>query len=405
MVDQPFQRAPSYVASVLLAVALAGCGKQQAPPPPPPPTVTVSYPVQRDVTDWDEYVGHLQSPETAQVEARISGLIVEAPLKEGSLVRKGDVLFVIDDRPYKADLDNKKATVAKDAARVDLAKTQLARSADLLQKHAVSQQDYDTAKATFVQAQAQVLADKAAEETADLNLQWTRVAAPIDGRVGKMAVTEGNLVSGGAGGGQGSLLTTIVSVDPIYCYVPVPESAFLRYQSIAGRNGSTDVRTAKIPCGIGLVNEPAFPHAGYIDFMDNSVDIRTGTIQIRGVIPNPSGELTPGLSAKMRITGTGSYKALLVPNEAVGTEQNEHYLLVLGQDNIVATREVKLGTLFGALRSITAGLKAGDAVIVDGLQHARSGMKVTPHEAPISGAALESLPPPSQAFQEKTVQR
>lgn len=351
--------------------------------------VTVSKPLNREVTDWDEYTGHLVSPETANIAARISGIIVAAPFKEGALVKKNDVLFIIDDRPFKADIENKRANVAKDEAQVALAKAQLARSDDLLKKKAISQQEYDTSKATFDQSHAQVAADQAAVDTAQLNLDWTRVTAPISGRVSRMNVTVGNLVNGGAG--QATLLTTIVSVDPMYCYVSVPERAFLKYQTYAEHSKGESVREAKIPCFIKLENEKNFPHAGTIDFIDNNVDPATGTIQLRGVIPNSNGALTPGLFAQMRITGSGPYQTLLIPDVAVSAQQNERYLMVVERDDTVAVRNVQLGGLFGSLRSITEGLKPDDRVIVNGLQLVRPGGKAAPKEAPIPADAIAAL--------------
>jgi len=359
------------------------------------------------VVDWEEYTGHLQSPQTANVAARISGFIEEVPFQEGALVHKGDVLFVIDDRPFKADLDNRRGNVAKDEAQVNLSQTQLNRSEKLLKTNVVDQQDYDTNTAGYQQAVAQLAADKAAEETSRLNLEWTRVTAPIDGRISRMNITVGNLINGGAG--QATLLTTIVSVDPVYCYVSVPERAFLKYQAYAAKEEHASVRTAKIPCYIQLENETDYPHKGYIDFIDNSLDTNTGTIQVRGVIPNPMGTLTPGLFARMRVAGSGRYKALLVPEGAIGTDQNERFLLIVGAEDVVEARPVELGTLFGSLRSIVAGLRPGERVVVNGLQMARPGTKVSPQEAPIpedsiralnatdSGADTMAAPPPTGA--------
>ncbi|MDR3403963.1 MAG: efflux RND transporter periplasmic adaptor subunit [Chthoniobacter sp.] len=374
---------------MLLSLALVGCQKQAAAPAPAPPLVTVSLPLNREVNDWDEYTGHLVSPQTANIAARISGIIEASPFKEGALVKKGDVLFVIDDRPFKADLDNKKATLAKDLAQVALTRAQLSRSEDLIKKKAIAQQDFDTSKAGFDQANAQLAADQAAVDTAQLNLDWTRVTAPIDGRVSKINVTVGNLVNGGAG--QATLLTTIVSVDPMYCYVSVPERSFLKYQAYAEKSKGESVREAKIPCFVKLENEKNYPHEGVIDFIDNNVDPNTGTIQLRGVIPNSNGELTPGLFAQMRITGSGPYKTLLVPDIAVGAEQNERFLMVVEKDNTVAVRKVQLGELFGSLRSITDGLKPDERVIVNGLQLVRPGGKVTPQDAPISADSIAAL--------------
>ena len=386
---RPFARVWAPALLTFAAVLPLGCRKDAPPPPPPPPTVTVTEPLEHEVTDWDEYTGHLQSPQAANVAARISGFITDTPFKEGSLVRKGDVLFVIDDRPFKADLDNKRATVTKDEAQVTLTKAQLARYDDLLKKRAISQQDYDSNKASYEQALAQLAADQAATETAQLNLDWTRVTAPISGRVGRLNVTVGNLVNGGAG--QATLLTSVVSVDPMYCFVPVPERAFLKYQAYAARDKQAGVRDAKIPCYVRLENETTFPHVGIIDFIDNNLDTGTGTILLRGVIPNRDGALTPGLFASMRINGGGSYKTLLVPDMAIGTEQNERFLLIVGPDNMVSSQKIKLGLLFGKLRSVVDGLKPHDRVVINGLQMAIPGTKVDPRDQPIPEEDVRAL--------------
>lgn len=379
------------VVSLLAIALLAACDKSGPPaaPPIPPAPVTVSKPVEKVVRDWDEYTGHLQSPETANVSARVSGLIEKAPFKEGALVKKGDELFHLDERPFRADLDNKLATVQKDEAQVVLAKADAARSEQLLAQKAVSKQEVDTNNARLQQAEAQLAADKAQVETAQLALDWTRVTAPISGRVSRMFVTVGNQVNGGSG--QATLLTTIVSVDPIYCYVPIPERSFLRYQEYAAHEKHSTLREAKIQCFIQMENEKGFPHEGVIDFIDNSLDTATGTIQMRGVFANPNGTLTPGVFARMRINRSDPYKTLLVPDIAIGTEQNERYLLVVGKDNVVVSKAVKLGGLFGSLRSITSGLDAGDAVVVNGLQQAQPGSKVEPKDQPISAEALKEL--------------
>jgi RND family efflux transporter MFP subunit len=371
------------------ALAFAGCGKPPAPPAAAPPGVVVTKPIKRTVIDWDEYTGHLQAPEMATVQARVSGFIEQTPFTEGALVKKGDVLFVIDARPFQADLDNKKAAVAKDEAGLALTEAQLSRYEDLLQKKAVAQQDFDTNKANNDQALAQLAADRAAAQTAELNLEWTKVTAPIDGRVGRIAVTLGNLVNGGAG--QATVLTTIVSVNPLYCYAPIPERSFLKYQRYAEHAGGDSVREANIPCFIKLEGEAKFGREGVIDFIDNRIDTTTGTIQVRGVIKNPKGELTPGLFAQLRITATGPYEAILVPDVAIGTEQSERYVLAVGADNTANSIPVELGRLFGPMRAIKSGLKGDERVIVEGLQLARQGAKVNPREAPLPEASIKAL--------------
>jgi multidrug efflux system membrane fusion protein len=366
----------------------------QGPPankPPEPPDVTVSSPVAHEVIQWDDYSGYLSSPDMSNVGARVGGLILEARFKEGALVHQGEVLFVIDDRPFKADVDSKKADVAKAQAQVDLAEATLRRLDKVRNTKAISEEDYDTAKANLEQAQASLASAQAALETSQLNLQWTRVTAPVTGRVSREYVQPGNLVNGGSGQGQATLLTTIVAIDPLYCYINVPERAALRYQELVAEEKQANVANAHIPCYLQLEIETTYPHEGMIDFIDNSVDVNTGTVQIRGVIPNSNGVMTPGLFARMRIPGSGRYAALLIPDAAVGTEQNERFVLIVGADNVVRSQPVKLGALFGTLRSIVDGLKPGELVIVNGLQQARPGAKVNPHEAPISTAELEAL--------------
>jgi len=383
------------VVGALTAIFLLDSCDQGKPPAAaqalPPAPVTVTKPLAREVRDWDEYTGHLQSPETANVAARVSGLIEKTSFKEGALVKAGDVLFTIDARPFQADLDSKLGTVTKDEAQLTLAKADAARSEQLLSQKAVSKQEVDTNNARVDQAKAQLAADKAATETAQLALDWTKVTAPISGRVSRIYVTVGNQVSGGAGTGTATLLTTIVSVDPIYCYVPIPERAFLRYQDYANQSRHAPLREAKIECYIQLENETTFPHEGVVDFIDNSIDTGTGTIQLRGVFANPKGELTPGVFARMRINRSDPYHTLLVPDIAIGTEQNERFVLVVGADNTVASKPVKLGTLFGTLRSIKSGLDANDRVIINGLQMAIPGSKVDPKDAPISEDAVKAL--------------
>jgi RND family efflux transporter MFP subunit len=309
------------------------------------------------------------------VAARVSGLIVEEPFIEGSIVKKGDVLFVIDNRPFKADLDAKLAEQARDEAQLAIAELNLQRLVEPLKSKAISQQDYDNAKATRDQALAVVDGAKAAVESSRLNLEWCKVTSPIDGRVSNKWVTVGNLINGGIG--QATLLTTIQSVDPIYCYVDVDERSVLKYEKLAAEKKRVSAREAKVPCFLELSNETGYPHTGVVDFVDNRVDPTTGTRRARGVFPNSSDLLVPGFFASIRVNGSGRYQTLLVPDTAVGNDQSERTLLVVGKDYVVAPRIVQLGSLFGGLRSIVAGLSADDRVIINGQAHARPGATVT----------------------------
>jgi RND family efflux transporter MFP subunit len=341
------------------------------------------------VVRWDQYSGYLSSPKTAVVSARVSGLIEEAPFQEGAIVHAGDLLFKIDPRPFQADLDNKKAAVAQARATAVKARADYGRSVELIKSQVIAPSDFDTTKASYGEAAASLDAAEAALETSRLNLEWTEVRAPITGRVSRMNVTVGNLVNGGSG--QPTTLTTIVSIDPLYCYINVPESAALLYQELALKDKKGNVAGANIACSLQLENETNFPHPGVIDFVDNQVDVNTGTQQIRCVINNPTTILTPGLFALTRIPASRRYQALLIPDAAVNADQDERYLLIVGANNVVQQRPVKLGALFGNLRSITDGLKPGERVIVNGMQFAQSGAKVIPHEEPVPTQALDAM--------------
>jgi membrane fusion protein, multidrug efflux system len=308
-------RATALVALVL--ALLPGCKRVVATQAPPPSKVTVSQPLQREVIRWDQYSGSLSSPQTVTVNARVSGLIEEAPFREGAIVHAGDLLFKIDPRPFQADLDNKKAAVAQAAALAAKTRADYVRSTQLIRAQVIAQADYDSTKASYGEADASLKAAEAALETSQLNLQWTEVRAPITGRVSRMNVTVGNLVNGGSG--QATTLTTIVSIDPLYCYLNVPESTALRYQEIALQQEKSDVAGAKVGCFLQLENETNFPHQGVIDFVDNQVDVNTGTVQIRCVFANPTTILTPGLFTVTRIPASGRYQALLIPDAAVNT--------------------------------------------------------------------------------------
>jgi RND family efflux transporter MFP subunit len=372
------------IMALAIVTALVACsGKPAAEQAPPPPEVTVAHPVQKEVVEWDTYTGHLEAPEAVNVAARVSGLIMEMPFVEGSIVKRGDVLAVIDERPFKADLDSKQAAQHKAESALAIANITFNRLAELRKRvDAVSVQDVDNAKANVEQAEAALAGAKAAVESSRLNLEWCRVLSPIDGRVSYKLVTVGNLVNGGAG--QATLLTTVQSVSPIFCYVDIDEHSVLKYQKLAEERKLSSARDGKVPCAVQLENEIGFPHEGFIDFVDNHVDPTTGTQRVRGVLQNKSGLLTPGFFAKLNVPGSGRYHAVLVPDTAIGNDQNQRNVLVLDKDNKVSARPVELGALFGGLRSIISGVGPEDRIVINGQMYARPGATVKPTDVPIT---------------------
>jgi RND family efflux transporter MFP subunit len=375
----------------------AGCGEGEAKASPPAPVVTVALPLQREVIEWDEYTGSLEAPESVDVVARVSGFVEETPFDEGAIVHKGDLLYVIDPRPFKADLDSKLADVARAESQQALADIHLKRFDKVHTTKAISEVDYDTAKAELSQATSVVAAANAAAEVSRLNLEWTRVVAPVDGRIGRKNVTRGNLINGGVG--QATLLTTIQSLDPIYCYFDVDERSILRYQQLALQKKRVSARDAKIPAFLQLENETHFPHEGVVDFVDNRVDPGTGTLRARGVFVNHDRLLTPGFFGRVRVPGSGRYRAILVPESAIGTDQDLRFLLAVGPDSKVELKPVKLGALFGKLRAVEEGIAPNDRIIINGLQSARPGSKVDAQEGTIPANLLVLTAPGSPTTQ------
>jgi RND family efflux transporter MFP subunit len=365
---------------VLLSVisVIAGCA--QAPPAPPafpPLVVTVSQPVERKVIDHDEYTGRTAAVEEVEVRARVSGYLIKVNFTEGAEVRKGDLLYQIDPRPFQATLDATKGQVAQWEAKRARAEADVARNQRLLPKGAASQKDLDNATADLGEARAAIQSAQAVIEQATLSLEFTRVTAPISGRISRTAITEGNLVTADT-----TLLTTIVSMHPMYAYFDVDERSMLRYQQLTRARKQQRARDPRVPVLLQLANEEGFPHAGEIDFIDNRVDPTTGTIRTRGVFPNTNRILTPGLFVRVRIPGGDAYKALLVTDRALGTDQGQKYVWVVDDQKVVQYRVITLGPLQSdGLRVIREGLKPGEWVIVNGLQRARPGVTVEPRRA------------------------
>jgi membrane fusion protein, multidrug efflux system len=377
-----FRLASTMFVVIGFALIFSGCGKvSPTAPTPPPPAVTVAKPLQQDVIEWDTYNGYLEAKESVNVSARVSGMIVAAPFEEGTLVKKSQVLFVLDERPFKADLDLKLAEFEKAKAQVVIAQLNFQRMEDARKHNVVSQQDYDSAKAECDKALAALGGAKASVETSRLNLDWCQVTSPSDGRVSRKIVTVGNLITSGGGAAPPTLLTTIQSVSPIYCNIDVDEQSIQKYQRLAAEKKRVHERDGRVPCFVRLGSEVTFRHAGFIDFVDNRLDMSTGTQRMRALLPNDSGTLTPGFYASLRIPGSGRYKALLVPDAAIGSDQSHRTVLVINQANIVEVRTVEVGALFGDLRAITSGLSPDEKVIVNGQMKAFPGTPVTPTES------------------------
>jgi RND family efflux transporter MFP subunit len=363
----------SLVGFVLL---LTACQQQQAAPPPPPPKVTVNQPIIRDVVESDEYTGRLEAVESVEIRARVNGYLQSVHFTDGAIVKKGALLFVIDPRPYQAELNRAKAQLEQAIARFERTQKDFARAQQLVKSRAMSQEEVDTRSADQREAQEAVQAARAAVETARLNVEFTQVKAPISGRISRHLVTEGNLINGGSA--ESTLLTRIVSLDPLYGYFDVDERAFLKYTRL-WRNGTRPgSRGVKIPIDLGLADETGFPHQGHLDFIDNRLDPNTGTMTGRAVIPNPDLTLTPGLFARIRLPGSSQYEALLMPDEAIGSDQTQRFAFVVNDQNTVEYRKVTLGPIIDGLRVIRDGLKPEDWVIVNGVQRVRTGVQVDP---------------------------
>lgn len=377
------------VSLLVITMCMFALGCRREPPTVaslPPPQVSVSAPLQREVVDFNEYTGRMAAVEEVEVRARVRGYVVKVNFTEGAEVKQGDVLFEIDPRPFQAELDAAKGQVAQWEAKLARAEADVVRNERLLPKGAASQKDLDTAVAERGEARAAIQSARAAVERAALDVEFTKVTAPIGGRVSRAYVTKGNLVN--AGGGEATLLTSIVAMDPIYAYFDIDERALLQYQQAAreqagGSGQPANVRTAKISVQLGLAAESGFPHEGVIDFADNQVDPQTGTIRVRAVFANANRIFTPGLFARVRVPVGDKYPAVLVPDRAIGTDQGQKYLLAVNDKNVVEYRAVKLGRLHDGLRVIQEGIKPGELVIVNGIQRARPGLTVTPERTEV----------------------
>lgn len=370
--------------AVGLALIANGCGKHAAPGQqgaPPPPTVTVAPVEQRALIDWEEFTGRTAPVEFVEVRPRVSGYIQEIRFKSGQMVKKGDVLFVIDRRWAEADVSRREAELAQAKVRRENAQHEAARTKQLLENKAISAEESEARLDKAREAEAALLGAEAALNTARLDLELTEIRSPIDGQVSRENVTTGNYVSGLAG--AATLLTTVVSVDPIYVYADVDENAYLRLNGLLKEGKLAKDAKGRTPVELQLGDEKTFVNHGYVESFDNRVDPNTGSIVLRALFPNPDGRILPGLFARLRMPASAEYPALLVSEDAIGTDQNQKYVLTLSATNTSAYRPVKLGPQHDGKRVIREGLTPDDKVIVTsgGMARVRPGMPVQPQPA------------------------
>ena len=359
-------------------IFLAGCGKgpQEQGSGFPPPQVSVAEVVIRAVTPWNEFSGRIEAKESVQLRPRVGGVIEEVRYREGDIVKTGDLLFVLDQRPYRAELNRAEAELARARAQAELAGEEIQRARNLLERKLLSQDDYDRRVSAENQANAIVQSVEAAVKLARLNMEYTEVRSPIDGRAGQALATKGNLVTSDP---TPDLLTTIVSLDPVYVYFDSDELTYLRHARRVQQKATTGDGKKIRPVFVALSNEEGFPHAGHVDFVDNQVNPDTGTIRMRAVLQNKDYQLTPGLFARVKLLATESQQAVQIDDQAILTDQDRKYVYVIGPENSAVRRNIKIGQIVDGLRIVTEGLQSGDQVIVHGLQKIFfPGMAVTP---------------------------
>jgi RND family efflux transporter MFP subunit len=387
---------PKLALTLALATLVASCGESQKAAGPPPPAVTVAKPVKRTVTDFDEYVGRFTAINSVEVRARVSGYLEGLHFKDGQLVKQGDLLFTIDKRPFQNTLDQARANLAQAQSNVAFTESDYTRGQQLVKDKTITDQTFEQRTQAFRNAKASVSNNEAAIRQAELDLEWTELRAPVNGRIGDRRVSPGNLVTGGTGGNT-TLLAVIVSTDPIYFEFTFDESSYLRYERLASKGGQ-DVasRNASVPIALKLIDEREFDHKGRMDFVDNVIDRATGTIRGRAVLANPGSVFTPGMFARVRVPGSSPYEALLVPDAAIGTEQARRFVIVIDQEDVARIKYVTLGQLTSDnLRVIKEGIAPDDRIVVVGLIQARPGQKVRPEEqgAKPAGPASAGGPP------------
>jgi RND family efflux transporter MFP subunit len=382
---------------VVTLLLLTGCGKKEEAAAPPAPPVTVANPTKKVTTDWDEFTGRFDAVEQVQIRARVTGFVTKVAFTDGAIVKTGDLLYEIDPRQYQAAAEQAQGQLDDAKAKVVLAEKELERATTLIKTQAISENIVDQRSQALAAAQAATLQAEGALKQAQLNVEYTKVVAPIAGRVSRHLVTVGNLVQGSESGA--TLLTSIVSLNPIYVYFDTDEATYVRNSRLWFEGKRPSSRDTPNPVEITLVGETKPSHTGKMDFLDNRLDVGTGTLRGRAIVDNTDLSILPGQFARVRIIASGAYDALLIPDASVANDQSRKIVMVVKPDDTVEARPVVLGPLDGGLRVIKEGLKPDDRVIVDGIQRARVGAKVAPKMAAAPAPAAGATPPAAGAKQ------
>lgn len=373
-------RAPRALAGLIILLSFAHLSRPayaQMPGAGGPPPVTVAKPIVKEIVEWDEFVGRFEAVNSVEVRARVAGYLEAANFREGGVVKEGDLLFIIDKRPYQAAFNRAQAAVTSAQTKLTFAKSDLERTENLTRTGVAAERTLEERRQQFQQADADIVGARAALEQARLDLGYTEIRAPISGRIGRRLITEGNLVRA-----NDTLLTTLVSLDPIHFYFDVDERSFLAYSKMAGEKIA--LGDSKTQVFIGLSDEKALDRPGVLDFADNRVDGRSGTMQLRAVLENKDLRLSPGLFGRVRIPGSPRYKAVLIPDEAISADQDRRFVLVVADDGTVSAKVIRPGPREDGYRVVRQGLTGEETIVVNGLQRARPGGKVTPQPTTLS---------------------
>ncbi|MDO9169557.1 MAG: efflux RND transporter periplasmic adaptor subunit [Methylobacter sp.] len=381
------QRTRNGLLATVILMVMVGCGNPDDSGSQPRqgqlPKVKIAQALSQDVTEWDEYTGRIEAVNSVDVRARVSGYLDKVNFKAGDRVNQDDLLFQIDPKPFTAQLNYAEAELQRAKSKHELAKNDLSRAERLFRVKAISEEEHDARSKGLQETGAAVQSAKASVYTARLNLEFTQVRSPISGRIGRELITAGNLVNGG--GGDATLLTFIVSTDPVYVYVDADERSVLKYRRQAKKSGQGNLGDEQTPVELAVADEPSFPHQGHLDYISPRADTATGTLSLRGVFANPDELLSPGFFARLRVRASAPYRAILLPDRAIGTDLAQRFIWVVNQENQVEYRKVVLGAHIGESRVIIEGLTSEEWAVIEGIQKLKPGIKVNPERISLSG--------------------